>query len=58
MGNFFGKLKTAMLFGEKIRNVNTFIVKLKEYIIYYNNERKIIKLKMSPVKYRTQSISI
>ena len=47
-----------MLFGEKIRGVKTFISKLKEYIIYYNNERKIIKLKLSPVEYRTQSISI
>ncbi|MBO8434165.1 MAG: IS3 family transposase [Tyzzerella sp.] len=25
----------------------------KEYIAYYNNERIISKLKMSPVKYRT-----
>ncbi|MCI7003495.1 MAG: integrase core domain-containing protein, partial [Clostridia bacterium] len=32
--------------------------KLKEYIYYYNNERIILKLKMSPVKYRTQNIAI
>ena len=28
--------------------------KLHEYINYYNNERISLKLKMSPVKYRTQ----
>lgn len=52
--NFFGRLKTEMFFGEKFESVNTFIDKLKEYIYYYNNERIILKLKMSPVKYRTQ----
>lgn len=55
MENFFGRLKTEMYFGEKFESVNTFIDKLKEYIYYYNNERIITKLKMSPVKYRTQN---
>ena len=55
MENFFGRLKTEMFFGEKFESVNTFIDKLKEYIYYYNNERIITKLKMSPVKYRTQN---
>ncbi|MBQ9513454.1 MAG: IS3 family transposase, partial [Clostridia bacterium] len=32
-----------------------FIKALEEYIYYYNNERISLKLKMSPVKYRTQS---
>ncbi|MCI7002719.1 MAG: IS3 family transposase [Clostridia bacterium] len=58
MENFFGRLKTEMFFGEKFESVNTFIDKLKEYIYYYNNERIILKLKMSPVKYRTQNIAI
>ena len=58
MENFFGILKTEMFFGEKFESVNTFIDKLKEYIYYYNNERIILKLKMSPVKYRTQNIAI
>ena len=55
MENFFGRLKTEMFYGEKFESVNTFIDKLKEYIYYYNNERIILKLKMSPVKYRTRN---
>ena len=55
MENFFGRLKTEMYYGEKFESVNTFIDKLKEYIYYYNNERINLKLKMSPVKYRTQN---
>ena len=55
MENFFGRLKIEMFYGEKFESVNTFIDKLKEYIYYYNNERIILKLKMSPVKYRTQN---
>jgi len=58
MENFFGRLKTEMFFGEKFESVNTFIDKLKEYIYYYNNERINLKLKMSPVKYRTRNIAI
>ena len=58
MENFFGRLKTEMFFGEKFESVNTFIDKLKEYIYYYNNKRIILKLKMSPVKYRTQNLAI
>ena len=55
MENFFGRLKIEMFYGEKFESVNTFINKLREYIYYYNNERIILKLKMSPVKYRTQN---
>lgn len=51
MENFFGRLKTEMFYGEKFESVNSFIDKLREYIYYYNNERIILKLKMSPVKY-------
>ena len=53
MENFFGRLKTEMFYGEKFESVNTFIDKLKEYIYYYNNERIVLKLKMSPIQYRT-----
>ena len=55
MENFFGRLKTEMFYGEKFESVYSFIDKLKEYIYYYNNERIILKLKMSLVKYRTQN---
>ena len=54
MENFFGRLKTEMFYGEKFESVNTFIYKLEKYIYYYNNERINLKLKMSPVQYRTQ----
>ena len=54
MENFFGRLKVEMYYGEKFESVNAFIQKLHEYINYYNNERISLKLKMSPVKYRTQ----
>lgn len=40
----------------QIRTCNSpFIQKLHEYIYYYNNERISLKLKMSPINYRTQS---
>lgn len=58
MKNLFGRLKSEIFFGEKFQSVNTFIDKLKEYIYYNNNERIILKLKMSPVQYRTQNIAI
>ncbi|MBQ8374443.1 MAG: IS3 family transposase [Clostridia bacterium] len=38
----------------KYESVNAFIQKLHEYIYYYNNQRISLKLKMSPVQYRTQ----
>ena len=55
MENFFGRLKVEMIYGEKFSSFENFITKLHEYISYYNNEHIILKLKMSPVKYRTQS---
>ena len=54
MENFFGRLKVEMFYGETFESVNAFIQKLHEYIYYYNNERISLKLKMSPVNYRTQ----
>jgi len=53
MENFFGRLKVEMFYGEKFESVNTFIEELKKYINYYNNERIVSKLKMSPVQFRT-----
>ena len=55
MENFFGRLKVEMFYGETYESVNAFIQKLHEYIDYYNNERISLKLKMSPVNYRTHS---
>lgn len=55
MENFFGRLKVEMFYGETFSSTDEFIRCLKDYIDYYNNERIILKLKMSPVQYRTQS---
>lgn len=52
MENFFGRLKVEMYYGEKFDSVDN---ELKTYIDYYNNERIVSKLKMSPVQYRTHS---
>ena len=57
MENFFGRLKVEMFYGEHFETVDEFINCLKEYIYYYNNERIISKLKMSPVQYRTHSLA-
>ena len=55
MENFFGRLKVEMYYGETFSSTDEFIRCLKDYIEYYNNERIILKLKMSPVQYRTHS---
>ena len=56
MENFFGRLKTEMFYGETFQSTDEFIRTLKEYLLYYNNERISLKLKgMSPVQYRTHS---
>ena len=55
MENFFGRLKVEMFYGETFQSVDEFIHALKEYLWYYNNKRIILKLKMSPVQYRTHS---
>ena len=56
MENFFGRLKVEMFYREHFETVDEFINCLKEYIHYYNNERTVSKLKMSPVNFRTHSL--
>ena len=53
MENFFGLMKNELLYNNRWENINDFKAALKEYIRYYNNERIKLKLKMSPVQYRT-----
>ena len=56
MENFFGLLKSELLYLEKFASYEDFISKLKDYIDYYNTKRIKLKLKgMSPVEYRTHS---
>jgi len=56
MENFFGLLKSELLYLQKFDNPDHFINELHDYINYYNHHRIKIKLKgLSPVQYRTQS---
>lgn len=59
MENFFGLLKTELLYLQKFSSIEEFLKELKEYIYYYNNLRIKTKLKgLSPVQYRNQSLLI
>ena len=54
--NFFGIMKSELLYAEKFDSPEAFIKALDEYIDYYNNKRIKSRLKgKSPVKYRTLS---
>ena len=51
--NFFGILKSELLYLQKFDSVEHFIRELHDYIYYYNNHRIKVKLKgLSPVEYR------
>jgi len=55
--NFFGLLKSELLYLQEFNSMEHFHQQVKEYIDYYNNDRIKVNLKgMSPVKYRTHSI--
>lgn len=57
MENFFGLLKSELLYLQDFESLEDFKEQLVEYIDYYNNRRIKIKLKgLSPVQYRTQSL--
>lgn len=54
MENFFGIMKTELLYLQEFSDMEVFKRELRKYINYYNNDR--IKLKLngkSPVQYRT-----
>ena len=56
MENFFGLLKSELLYLQEFKSLEDFEKKLHEYIYDYNNKRIKLKLKgMSPVEYRTHS---
>lgn len=55
MENFFGILKSELLYLQKFDSVEHFVQELVEYLDYYNNHRMKVKLKgLSPIQYRTQ----
>jgi putative transposase len=57
MENFFGLLKSELLYLQKFNSMIEFEDELRDYIDYYNNDRIKVKLKgLSPVKFRTQSL--
>ena len=54
MENFFGIMKSELLYLQKFSDMDDFKRQLKKYIHYYNNDRIKLKLKgKSPVQYRT-----
>lgn len=56
--NFFGIMKSELLYAEKFESAEVFIQALEEYIEYYNNKRIKTRLNgKSPVQYRTLSIT-
>ena len=58
MENFFGLLKSELLYLQKFDSLEHFTEELHEYIRYYNNDRIKGKLKgMTPVQYRLSSLA-
>lgn len=56
MENFFGLLKSELLYLREFSSMEEFRIELERYIDYYNNKRIKCKLKgLSPVQYRIQS---
>ena len=56
MENFFGLLKSELLYLQKFDSLDHFLMELEDYLRYYNEERIKEKLNgMSPVQYRTQN---
>lgn len=56
MENFFGILKTELLYINEFDSMEHFISELHKYIYYYNNFRIKTRFKMSPVQYKEMSI--
>ena len=55
MENFFGLMKSELLYANNYKSMEHFKKDLKDYIEWYNNKRIKMKLKgMSPVQYRAQ----
>ncbi len=59
MENFFGLLKSELLYLQEFESMDHFQQELEAYIHYYNHKRLKGKLKgMSPVQYRTHTLRI
>lgn len=56
MENFFGTMKSELLYSTKYEDIEVFKKDLIDYIEYYNNKRIKLKLNgLSPVEFRTKS---
>ena len=59
MENFFGLLKTELLYLQNFDSLVQFRTELDEYLDYYNNRRIKPKLNgLTPVEHRSQAISV
>jgi len=59
MENFFGLVKSELLYLQKFESIEHLKQELVEYIDYYNNKRIKTALKnMSPVQYRTHNLNL
>jgi transposase InsO family protein len=57
MENFFGIMKSELLYLKEFESVEHFKLELEKYIKYYNHKRIKAKLKgLSPVQYRVQTL--
>ena len=55
--NFFGLLKSELLYLQEFESMDHFKQELEQYIDYYNHKRIKAKLKgMSPVQYRIHAL--
>lgn len=53
--SFFGRLKTEFFYDRTFESIEDFILKLENYIYWYNNTRIKSRLGMSPVQYRLRA---
>ena len=59
MENFFGILKTELLYLQDFDSLDQFRAELVKYLDYYNNRRIKLKLNgLTPAKHRSQAISV
>lgn len=59
MENFFGLLKSELLYLRDFDSLDQFLIELEDYLFYYNHRRIKSRLNgMSPVQYRTSAFSL
>lgn len=59
MENFFGLLKSELLYLQDFTSIEHFVAELSEYLDYYNYRRIKVKLKgLPPVLHRQQALSV